>query len=133
MRHQLVTSGVKHTVLASMKYVHKCNAPIKYGYLARFKSSLGIPSSEIRLHIFKVVLKVPVCRDAEMADVEKERKEQAKGPAAQARELKELAAIYVGRGVSPGLAMKVRGECILDSSAWHLIGKQMLLKSALQP
>lgn len=39
-------------------------------------------------------------RDAETADIEKEREEQAKGPEAQARELDELTDIYVARGLS---------------------------------
>lgn len=34
-------------------------------------------------------------KDAEEADIEKERAEQAKGPAAQQRELEELTQIYV--------------------------------------
>jgi hypothetical protein len=36
-------------------------------------------------------------RDAEEADIEKERQMQAKGPAARAHELKELAQIYINR------------------------------------
>lgn len=36
-------------------------------------------------------------RDTEEADVEKEREEQRKGPAAQAHELEELTQIYVNR------------------------------------
>jgi hypothetical protein len=47
------------------------------------------------------------CRDAEEADIEKERKEQAKGPAARAHELEELTAIYEDRGLSHGLARQV--------------------------
>ena len=43
-----------------------------------------------------------------MADVAKERQEQAKGPAAQAHELDELTKIYEDRGVSPLLARQVR-------------------------
>jgi VIT1/CCC1 family predicted Fe2+/Mn2+ transporter len=35
-------------------------------------------------------------KDAEEADIEKERAEQAKGPAAQQRELEELTQIYIG-------------------------------------
>ena len=42
-----------------------------------------------------------------MADVEKEKREQAKGPVAQAHELDELTAIYEERGVSPLLARQV--------------------------
>ncbi|KAK9845523.1 hypothetical protein WJX81_008565 [Elliptochloris bilobata] len=49
-------------------------------------------------------------RDAEEADVEKERLEQAKGPAHRAHELDELAKIYEARGVSPGLARMVAEE-----------------------
>ena len=40
--------------------------------------------------------------------MEKERVEQAKGPAHRAHELDELAQIYESRGVSPGLARMVR-------------------------
>ncbi|XP_024357279.1 vacuolar iron transporter homolog 2 [Physcomitrium patens] len=46
-------------------------------------------------------------RDAEKADVEKERQEHAQGPEAQARELEELTWIYVGRGLSYSLAKQV--------------------------
>ncbi|KAK9828808.1 hypothetical protein WJX72_002170 [[Myrmecia] bisecta] len=49
-------------------------------------------------------------RDAEEADVEKERKEQAKGPQARLHELEELAQIYENRGLSPGLARQVAVE-----------------------
>jgi VIT1/CCC1 family predicted Fe2+/Mn2+ transporter len=49
-------------------------------------------------------------RDAEMADVEKEKREQAKGPVAQAHELDELTAIYEDRGISPLLARQVAEE-----------------------
>ena len=42
-----------------------------------------------------------------MADVEKERQEQAKGPAARAHEMQELAKIYQDRGLSPHLAKQV--------------------------
>ncbi|KAL4445836.1 hypothetical protein ABPG77_009035 [Micractinium sp. CCAP 211/92] len=46
-------------------------------------------------------------RDAERADIEQERLEQLKGPAAQARELEELAQIYVERGLPYDLARQV--------------------------
>ncbi|KAG2454511.1 hypothetical protein HYH02_000358 [Chlamydomonas schloesseri] len=46
-------------------------------------------------------------RDTEMADVEKERQQQAKGPVARARELKELTEIYISRGLTPDLAHQV--------------------------
>lgn len=49
-------------------------------------------------------------RDAEQADIEKERQEQAKGPEAQARELDELTDIYQGRGLSYELARRVAEE-----------------------
>jgi VIT1/CCC1 family predicted Fe2+/Mn2+ transporter len=49
-------------------------------------------------------------RDAEEADVEKERAEQAKGPEARARELEELAGIYMARGLSEPLAREVARE-----------------------
>lgn len=60
-----------------------------------------------------------------MADVEKERKEQAKGPAAQAHELNELAAIYVSRGVSPWLAKKVR--CNREARAFRFCSVLVIL------
>ena len=47
-------------------------------------------------------------RDAEQADIDKEKAEQAKGPAAQAHELEELAQIYEERGLSPSLARQVK-------------------------
>lgn len=46
-------------------------------------------------------------RDAERADIEQERLEQLKGPEARARELEELAQIYVGRGLPYSLALQV--------------------------
>jgi len=49
-------------------------------------------------------------RDAEMADIAKERAEQAKGPTAQAHELDELTKIYEDRGITPLLARKVAEE-----------------------
>ncbi|KAL3679002.1 hypothetical protein R1sor_021958 [Riccia sorocarpa] len=49
-------------------------------------------------------------RDTEMADLEKERREHAKGPEAQASELEELAQIYVGRGLPYYLAKQVAEE-----------------------
>ncbi len=52
-------------------------------------------------------------RDAEEADIEKERKEQAKGPAARQHELEELTAIYEDRGLSYGLARQVRAGITL--------------------
>ena len=48
------------------------------------------------------------CRDAEEADIQKEVREQAKGPAARAHELDELTQIYEDRGISRGLARQVR-------------------------
>lgn len=49
-------------------------------------------------------------KDAEEADIEKERAEQLKGPEAQARELEELMHIYIQRGLSPTLARQVAEE-----------------------
>lgn len=46
-------------------------------------------------------------RDAEHADIKKEIEEQLKGPEARARELEELAQIYVARGVPYHLAFQV--------------------------
>ncbi|KAK9827265.1 hypothetical protein WJX81_005507 [Elliptochloris bilobata] len=46
-------------------------------------------------------------RDSETADVETEREEQARGPAARRRELEELVKIYVDRGLEEELARKV--------------------------
>ncbi|GLC45708.1 hypothetical protein PLESTF_000470700 [Pleodorina starrii] len=49
-------------------------------------------------------------RDTEEADVEKERQQQLKGPAARARELEELIGIYVKRGLNRDLARMVAVE-----------------------
>ena len=49
-------------------------------------------------------------KDAEEADIAKERAEQEKGPEARARELEELALIYMSRGLSDGLARAVAEE-----------------------
>lgn len=49
-------------------------------------------------------------KDAEKADIEKERLEQLKGPEARARELEELVAIYAGRGLSEATARQVARE-----------------------
>ncbi|GIL89749.1 hypothetical protein Vretimale_16599 [Volvox reticuliferus] len=46
-------------------------------------------------------------RDTEEADIEKERQQQNRGPAARARELQELTDIYIKRGLDPDLARKV--------------------------
>ncbi|KAK2075655.1 hypothetical protein QBZ16_001763 [Prototheca wickerhamii] len=46
-------------------------------------------------------------RDAELADIEVERREQLKGPDARRREQRELAEIYVARGLPPALADEV--------------------------
>lgn len=46
-------------------------------------------------------------RDAEHADIEKERQEQLKGPEARAHELEELTLIYVDRGLPYDLAKQV--------------------------
>lgn len=46
-------------------------------------------------------------RDTEAADIQKEREEQAKGPAARARELDELVQIYMERGLDYELARQV--------------------------
>lgn len=49
-------------------------------------------------------------KDAEEADIEKERQEQMKGPAAKAREFEELVGIYMARGLSEHLARAVAHE-----------------------
>jgi VIT1/CCC1 family predicted Fe2+/Mn2+ transporter len=49
-------------------------------------------------------------RDTEKADLAKEKAELEKDEATRARELKELAAIYVGRGLSKDLALQVAQE-----------------------
>ncbi|CAM6106601.1 unnamed protein product [Calypogeia fissa] len=49
-------------------------------------------------------------RDTELADIEKERQEHAKGPEAQAQELEELTQIYVSRGLNYYLAKQVAEE-----------------------
>lgn len=46
-------------------------------------------------------------KDAEEADIETERREQAKGPHAQQKELEELTQIYVERGLEESLARQV--------------------------
>ncbi len=46
-------------------------------------------------------------KDTELADVDKERKQQEAGPRTRAHELEELAQIYVGRGLDYDLAKKV--------------------------
>lgn len=46
-------------------------------------------------------------KDAEEADIEKERQEQLKGPEARRRELAELTGIYVARGLTEDLARQV--------------------------
>eukprot|EP00192_Tetraselmis_astigmatica_P019283 CAMPEP_0117674278 /NCGR_PEP_ID=MMETSP0804-20121206/14946_1 /TAXON_ID=1074897 /ORGANISM="Tetraselmis astigmatica, Strain CCMP880" /LENGTH=259 /DNA_ID=CAMNT_0005483123 /DNA_START=148 /DNA_END=927 /DNA_ORIENTATION=+ len=59
-------------------------------------------------------ISVSSTRDSQAADVEKERIEQAKGPAARAAELEELTGIYITRGLSPGLARQVAQELSRD-------------------
>ncbi|KAL6753520.1 Ccc1 family [Haematococcus lacustris] len=49
-------------------------------------------------------------RDSEEADIQKEREQQAKGPAAREHELEELCEIYVNRGLSRELARQVALE-----------------------
>lgn len=49
-------------------------------------------------------------KDTEEADIEKEREEQAKGPAARMREFEELVVIYMERGLSEPLARDVAKE-----------------------
>lgn len=49
-------------------------------------------------------------KDAEQADIDKERLEQAKGPVARAHEFEELVGIYMGRGLSEPLARDVAKE-----------------------
>ncbi|KAF6265570.1 Ccc1 family [Scenedesmus sp. NREL 46B-D3] len=49
-------------------------------------------------------------KDAEEADIEKERQEQLKGPEARQREFEELVQIYVDRGLSEPLARAVAQE-----------------------
>eukprot|EP00775_Hariotina_reticulata_P000676 gene676-974_t len=49
-------------------------------------------------------------KDAEEADIEKERLEQLKGPDARERELDELTQIYVNRGLNEVLARQVAME-----------------------
>jgi VIT1/CCC1 family predicted Fe2+/Mn2+ transporter len=73
-------------------------------------------------------------KDAEEADIEKERAEQSKGPEARRRELEELVAIYMGRGLSEHLARQVAHELTggltgegggLNSCAvWRLWGRR---------
>lgn len=46
-------------------------------------------------------------RDTEMADVDKERQEQERGPEARAHELEELVQIYIDRGLTLATARDV--------------------------
>ena len=75
---------------------------------AKGGASGGENSNPINLSLFLLhalsLLPSPIHRQA---DVEKERREQEKGPAARAHELAELAEIYEGRGLSKDLAMAV--------------------------
>eukprot|EP00897_Mesotaenium_endlicherianum_P000732 jgi/Mesen1/1065/ME000123S00240 len=53
-------------------------------------------------------------KDTEKADLQKERDEHSKGPAAQEKELEELTQIYIGRGLSRRLAREVAEELSRD-------------------
>lgn len=79
-------------------------------------------------------------RDAEEADIQKEVREQAKGPAARAHELDELTQIYEDRGVSRSLARQVSlfnhssgvqkshgGDLLSSSGAVHVLNPQRAL------
>lgn len=59
-------------------------------------------------------ISVSSARDAEMADVEKERQEQLRSPTARRYELDELTQIYIDRGLSPVLARQVAEELSSD-------------------
>jgi VIT1/CCC1 family predicted Fe2+/Mn2+ transporter len=71
--------------------------------------------------------------DTERADVETERAAHAAGPEARAFELTELTAIYVARGLDPGLAAEVRHTtsracyCVL----WRFAGARSAPRVAL--
>jgi VIT1/CCC1 family predicted Fe2+/Mn2+ transporter len=64
-------------------------------------------------------ISVSSARDAEMADVEKERQEQLRSPTARRYELDELTQIYIDRGLSPVLARQV-AEVRARELAWQL-------------
>jgi VIT1/CCC1 family predicted Fe2+/Mn2+ transporter len=55
-------------------------------------------------------ISVSSSRDAELVDIKKESDEQKKGPAAQARELAELAGILESKGLSAPLAVQAAEE-----------------------
>ena len=55
-------------------------------------------------------MSVSTQRDSEKADIKKETEEHAKGPEAQQRELQELTAIYIHKGLPPALAQVVAEE-----------------------
>lgn len=78
-------------------------------------------------------------RDAQLADIAKEKAAQAAGPQSQAAELRELAEIYMTRGLDPPLAMQVtssallfQGEVIKHRRLMDLIGSSAALAVHLQ-
>lgn len=75
-------------------------------HILRLSGVAGLIAGALSMAVGEYV-SVSSQRDAEQADIKKEIEEQLKGPAAQARELEELAQIYVSRGVPPPLARQV--------------------------
>jgi VIT1/CCC1 family predicted Fe2+/Mn2+ transporter len=71
-------------------------------------------------------------RDCELADIEKERQEQLKGPAARAKELEELTGIYMERGLSEGLARQVAAE-LTEKDVIRAVGTISRARHALMP
>lgn len=89
-------------------------------------------------------------KDAEEADIELERREQAAGPEAQEAELRELTQIYVDRGLGYELARRVAEELtakdvirahgenlrhgyLVDSSGWFNFSIQATAGGAYKP
>jgi VIT1/CCC1 family predicted Fe2+/Mn2+ transporter len=63
-------------------------------------------------------------RDTELADIEKERQEQLKGPEARAKELEELTGIYMERGLSRELARQVAEE-LTEKDVIRAVSRQL--------
>jgi VIT1/CCC1 family predicted Fe2+/Mn2+ transporter len=91
------------SVAALMMGVAGGNADLSF---LRLSGVAGLIAGALSMAVGEFV-SVSSQRDAEHADIRKEIEEQLKGPEAQARELEELAQIYVSRGVPYHLAFQV--------------------------
>jgi VIT1/CCC1 family predicted Fe2+/Mn2+ transporter len=91
------------SVAALMMGVAGGNADLSF---LRLSGVAGLIAGALSMAVGEYV-SVSSQRDAEHADIKKEIEEQLKGPEAQARELEELAQIYVSRGVPYHLAFQV--------------------------